>query len=374
MEQESLTESLLQKRAAAITTQNNGSPPTETAEATTTANGKISTSHHNHANHHDKSSTTNLSTSANLSTTGTFMKLKTYLLALRPWSLSASLVPTLLGSALAFRSQWSADFSFITLFLTIFTVVTVHCAGNVVNTYFDFIKGIDKQKADDRTLVDHILTKDEVVSLGAILYMAGCVGFICLAVLSPAKMEHLALIYFGGLSSSFLYTGGIGFKYIALGDLVILIWFGPISVLFAFMSQTGHVDWTTIYYAIPLALNTEAILHSNNTRDVENDRKAGIVTLAILIGRTASHVLYALLLFTPYSVFVVYAMKYSVWFLLPLITVPQAFRIEKQFRNEQTMNNVPRQTAKLNFFFGILYVVACCCATHLPSLSYNTKH
>lgn len=93
---------------------------------------------------------------------GTFMKLKTYLLALRPWSLSASLVPTLLGSALAYRSQWSADFSMLTFFLTAFTVVTVHCAGNVVNTYFDFIKGIDKQKADDRTLVDHILTKDEV--------------------------------------------------------------------------------------------------------------------------------------------------------------------------------------------------------------------
>lgn len=95
-------------------------------------------------------------------TTGTFMKLKTYLLALRPWSLSASLVPTLLGSALAYRSQWSAEFSLATFFLTAFTVVTVHCAGNVVNTYFDFIKGIDKQKADDRTLVDHILTKDEV--------------------------------------------------------------------------------------------------------------------------------------------------------------------------------------------------------------------
>ncbi|XP_017134213.1 ubiA prenyltransferase domain-containing protein 1 homolog [Drosophila elegans] len=304
---------------------------------------------------------------AHPNTSGTFMKLKTYLLALRPWSLSASLVPTLLGSALAHRSQWAAEFSLATFFLTAFTVVTVHCAGNVVNTYFDFIKGIDKQKADDRTLVDHILTKDEVVSLGAILYMAGCGGFVLLAVLSPAKMEHLALIYFGGLSSSFLYTGGIGFKYIALGDLVILILFGPISVLFAFMSQTGHVDWTTMGYAIPLALNTEAILHSNNTRDADNDRRAGIVTLAILIGRTASHVLYAMLLFAPYSLFFIFGLKYSLWFLLPLVTLPQAFQIEKRFRNEQTMHLVPRQTAKLNFFFGILYIVACCCAQQLPT-------
>jgi len=203
--------------------------------------------------------------------------------------------------------------------------------------------------------------------------MAGCGGFVLLAVLSPAKMEHLALIYFGGLSSSFLYTGGIGFKYIALGDLVILILFGPISVLFAFMSQTGHVDWTTMGYAIPLALNTEAILHSNNTRDADNDRRAGIVTLAILIGRTASHVLYAMLLFAPYSLFFIFGLKYSLWFLLPLVTLPQAFQIEKRFRNEQTMHLVPRQTAKLNFFFGILYIVACCCAQQLPTFGFR-KH
>lgn len=91
------------------------------------------------------------------------MKLKTYLLALRPWSLSASLVPTLLGSALAYRSPGVYDFNLLTFLLTIFTVITVHCAGNVTNTYFDFVKGIDSRKsADDRTLVDHILTKDEV--------------------------------------------------------------------------------------------------------------------------------------------------------------------------------------------------------------------
>lgn len=124
--------------------QANGGIAHETKALASTSNGKATLVHSNDYN------------------SGTFMKLKTYLLALRPWSLSASLVPTLLGSALAYRSQWSADFSMLTFFLTAFTVVTVHCAGNVVNTYFDFIKGIDKQKADDRTLVDHILTKDEV--------------------------------------------------------------------------------------------------------------------------------------------------------------------------------------------------------------------
>ncbi|XP_059477167.1 ubiA prenyltransferase domain-containing protein 1 homolog [Neocloeon triangulifer] len=284
------------------------------------------------------------------------MKLSSYLLALRPWSLSASLMPTLLGSAIAHKS--TGDFNPVLLVVTAFTVLSVHGAGNVVNTYFDYIKGIDsKKQSDDRTLVDQLLSKDEVVTLGAMLYMLGCVGFIMLAMLSPAKMEHLALIYFGGLSSSFLYTGGIGLKYIALGDVLILVIFGPLSVLFAFMAQTGKVAWASMYYAIPLALNTEAILHSNNARDRQSDAKAGIVTLAILVGHTASHVLYAAFLFGPYIIFVVNAMHHSVWLLLPLITLPSAFQLEKEFRSD-SMQRVPRKTARLNLFFGLLYVVA----------------
>ena len=159
------------------------------------------------------------------------MKLSSYFLAVRPWSLSASLMPTLLGSALAYRLTGLANFSWISFVLTVYTVFSVHGAGNVVNTYFDYIKGVDSRKSDDRILVDQLLSKDELVSLGALLYAAGCLGFVLLTTISPAKMEHLALVYFGGLSSSFLYTGGIGFKYIALGDVLILVIFGPISVL-----------------------------------------------------------------------------------------------------------------------------------------------
>ncbi|XP_063974499.1 ubiA prenyltransferase domain-containing protein 1 homolog [Diachasmimorpha longicaudata] len=312
-----------------------------------------------------RTSTNGASTSSTLDSP--LMKLSSYFLAVRPWSLSASLMPTLLGSALAYRLTGLESFSLISFILTLYTIISVHGAGNVVNTYFDYIKGVDSGgKSDDRILVDQLLSKDELVSLGTILYAAGCLGFVLLATISPAKMEHLALVFFGGLSSSFLYTGGIGLKYIALGDVLILVIFGPISVLFAFMAQTGYIKWGTIYYAIPLALNTEAILHSNNTRDLENDRRAGIVTLAILIGRTASHVLYAFLLFTPYITLVVLALRYSVWFLLPLVTLPTAFKIEKQFRNPMTIQSVPKQTARLNMFLGVLYVLSCLLVEPLP--------
>ena len=283
-----------------------------------------------------------------------FCKVPDYMLAARPWSFSASLSPVFLGCALAHKVQPA---SFILFVLTALTALAVHAAGNVVNTYFDYVKGIDSKKSDDRTLVDEKLSKDELVTLGVLLYLIGCAGFVLLSLLSPARFELLALVFFGGMSSSFMYTGGIGFKYIGLGDILIVIIFGPITVLFSFMVQTGQLQWSTMIYALPLALNAEAILHSNNTRDMESDRRAGIVTLAILFGQTASELLFALFLFTPYSLFTIWGIKYSYWFLLPMVTIAEAFRIEKHFRINK--HHIPQRVAKLNLYFGLLYVFGC---------------
>ncbi|XP_056399114.1 ubiA prenyltransferase domain-containing protein 1 [Hyla sarda] len=286
-------------------------------------------------------------------TAGWKQKCASYVLALRPWSFSASLTPVALGSALAYRSVGTLDI--LVLLMCAVAVLAVHGAGNLVNTYYDFSKGIDHKKSDDRTLVDRILEPQDVVRFGVLLYTLGCVCAGCLYFLSKLRLEHMALIYFGGLSSSFLYTGGIGFKYVALGDLVILITFGPLAVMFAHAVQVGYLSVTPLLYAVPLALSTEAILHSNNSRDVESDRQAGIVTMAILIGPTLSYMLYNLLVFLPYVIFCILATRYTISMALPLLTIPLAFSLERQFRS-QNFTRLPQKTAKLNLFVGLFYV------------------
>ena len=114
----------------------------------------------------------------------------------------------------------------------------------------------------------------------------------------------------------------------------------------------------TLLYAIPIALNAEAVLHSNNTRDIDDDRRAGCFTLAVLIGPTASHVLFALLLFVPYILLLAGAIHWSIWLLLPIITLPKAFALEKQFRNGD-LRLLPRQMARLSFYFQMFYLFAC---------------
>lgn len=282
-------------------------------------------------------------------------KLSSYIIALRPWSFSASMTPVALGCALCYKM--TSHFDVLVLILTCVAVLAVHAAGNLVNTYFDYIKGVDSKVSDDRTLVDQVLTPQEVVQLGVLSYVIGCIGLCGLFAASSASLEKLSLLFFGGLSASFLYTGGFALKYYALGDLVIVITFGPLAVLFAFVAQCGSLSWMPLLYAIPLVLNTEAILHSNNTRDMKQDESNGIITLAILLGQRGSYVLFTFLLFTPYVTFAVLAVNFNVAFLLPLVTLRVAFDLDRRFR-ERNFHLLSQMTAKLNLYLGFLYVLS----------------
>lgn len=282
-------------------------------------------------------------------------KLSSYIIALRPWSFSASMTPVALGCALCYKM--TTHFDALVVVLTCFTVIAVHAAGNLVNSYYDYIKGIDGKVSDDRTLVDQVLTPQEVVRLGAFSYAFGCVGLCGLVFTSPASLEQLSLLFFGGLSASFLYTGGFALKYYALGDLVIIVTFGPLAVLFAFVAQCGNFSWFPLLYAVPLVLSTEAILHSNNTRDMKHDQLNGIVTLAILLGHQGSYILFMFLLFTPYVIFAVLAVNYSKAFVLPLFTLRVAFDLDRQFR-ERKFITLPRQVAKLNLYIALMYILS----------------
>jgi len=294
-------------------------------------------------------------------------KLSSYLVALRPWSFTASLCPVALGSCLVYKAL--GTFNVWIFATTCICALSVHAAGNLVNTYFDYVKGVDSKKSDDRTLVDHVLTPNDVVTMGAVSYCVGCACFMLLTFLSPSPMEHIALIYFGGLSGSFLYTGGLGLKYIALGDILIFLTFGPVTVLFAYIAQGGKLCAAPLLYAIPLALNTEAILHANNTRDMDNDREAGIITLAILLGKNGSYLLFVFLLFSPFISFAFLAVNFTKWFFLPLITLPFAFAAERQFR-KGLLAHMPQTIAKLNLKLASCFICACALAekSFLPQL------
>ncbi|XP_031554430.1 ubiA prenyltransferase domain-containing protein 1-like [Actinia tenebrosa] len=281
-------------------------------------------------------------------------KMKSYIICLRPWSFTASFMSVLLGTAMAWKSR--ENFDLLRLMLTLLAVLATHAAGNLVNTLFDYKNGIDTTTSDDKTLVKKTLTPREVRILIYICYEVAIASYIVICLgypsISPMKIFPTFLT---GMAASFIYTGSIGLKYIALGDLVVFIAFGPVITLFTYAVQTGELSMQCVSMALPLAFHTEAILHGNNIRDLETDKNAGIVTMAILLGMKNARLVYTLLLILPYIMISFMAPFHSAFLLFPLLSLPLACRLNFDCYHGN-LQEIPQKTAMVNLVFGILYV------------------
>lgn len=280
---------------------------------------------------------------------------KAWLLATRPWSFPASVVPMLVGGALAHRA---GEFSGGLFLLTLVGGLLFHIGANLSNTYFDFRRGVDSAlDADDRILVDGILRPRQVATMGLAAFALG--GAIGGYLVSQAGWAILALGGIG-LALGVLYTADpLGYKYRALGDLGIFAAFGPVLVLGTYMVQTGEPDLLPFLFAVPLGLIIDAILHANNLRDVQADRRSGALTLAQLLGDDASRWVYAALVLAPYAFVAAFGAAISPWMLLPIVTVPLAWKTIRQTQVpagelRAAIALLPQQTAQLSMVFGLL--------------------
>jgi 1,4-dihydroxy-2-naphthoate octaprenyltransferase len=133
-------------------------------------------------------------------------------------------------------------------------------------------------------------------------------------------------------------------------------------VLGAYVVQTGRPDWMPLVIAVPVGFLVTAILHANNLRDMPFDRRAGIRTIAMLLGRSGARGMYAGLVLGAYLVVIglVAARVVSPLALAALLTVPIAARnLKLVFRAsepaELAMADV--MTAQLHMMFGVLMTV-----------------
>ena len=179
--------------------------------------------------------------------------------ATRPWSFTATVGPVALGTALAFKIEDA--FNLPLLGLTLVTTLAVHAAGNLMNTLVDFTRGVDTASSSDLTLVRGDLSADQVGKLILGSYGLAAAAAAPLCALSRAPLPQLVALLVTGAGSAYVYTGGPGLKYKALGDILISTTFGPLLVAFAYLTQAGTLGWRPLLAAMPMTMHIEAILH-----------------------------------------------------------------------------------------------------------------
>ena len=274
--------------------------------------------------------------------------LKKWFVILRAYSWPASLVPVTVGSVTAWRH---GRFSWPDFCLTFLAALLTHSAANLSNTYFDFVKGVDrKETADDRGLVDGLMKPRAMLFLAIGLFAAG--GGIGLLLVLKNHVPALLGLGAAGFALAWFYTAtGFAYKYRMLGDLGIFLAFGPGIVTGSALIQTGGLVPEALWASIPMGLLIVAILHANNMRDVKSDGGAGFTTLAAALGPVNAERFYYALIFTPY----LFALTFgSVW---PAVccafSVPLALKLKDTAGKGDFFALVPA-TAKLVAAYGLL--------------------
>ena len=283
------------------------------------------------------------------------MRPKVALRAMRPWSFTATVGPVALGAALSYKID--DVFSLPRFLLTMVVTLAVHGAGNLMNTLFDFTNGKDSERSSDLTLVKGVLLPDQVTKLILGCYGAAALAAAPLYAMTKASSTLLSSLLVAGAASAYVYTGGPGLKYKALGDLLISSTFGPLLVGFSFLTQSGSLRWRPLLASLPITLHIEAILHANNARDVEEDAAQGIKTLAAFLGPQRSKALYAALIALPFGASLYAALRHSLMGALQLLAIPKARQLIQDY-GAGALAKLPMKTAKFQFLFGMLFVAS----------------
>jgi len=207
-------------------------------------------------------------------TTGSLLK------ATRAFSLPASVLPVFVAVAAAVPAR---EWRWGVLLASAAGVALLHIAGNLLNDYFDYRRGVDRPVEGDESRPGQMIAKgrllprDEVIEGLVCLALAACVGAYLI------WTSGLAMLWFGlaGVAADYVYTGPpLHLKYRAMGELVIFTVFGPLLMVGAAWAQTGGFELPALLASIPVGFATTAILTSGNLRDREEDSQAAIRTIA----------------------------------------------------------------------------------------------
>jgi 1,4-dihydroxy-2-naphthoate polyprenyltransferase len=277
----------------------------------------------------------------------------------RPFSLTASVIPVIFGTILAF--QWTS-INWTTFLLTLFGAVFLQCGTNLVNDYFDHVKGADipGSLSPSGVIERKEMTPRQVYITGLIFFSLSIIlGLILTALTGPV------VLYIGipSLLVGYFYTATrYALAYNGLGEVASGSTLGILAVVGSFYTQTLNLNLEVFLAAIPNALLVMAILHANNLRDFDTDKQIGKTTIAGLIGRKASRIEYYILMLGTYVSLIALVLLniLPAWSLIAAITLPIALKglqIAISTWEAKQLNKALGLTAMLHMAFGILLCI-----------------
>ncbi|MBT8252456.1 MAG: 1,4-dihydroxy-2-naphthoate octaprenyltransferase [Flavobacteriaceae bacterium] len=214
---------------------------------------------------------------------------KLWLSAFRLRTLPLSVSGIILGGFLAF---YNGFFDLLTFVLAILTTVGLQILSNLANDYGDGVKGTDNEDriGPERAIQSGMITPQQMfhaIRINILIVITLIISTIFIAFGIEYVEYSLIFLVLGGFAvyAAIKYTiGKTAYGYRALGDLMVFIFFGLLSVIGSYFLFAKQVDHVVFLPASVIGLLSVAVLNLNNMRDLTPDKVSGKITVAVKLG------------------------------------------------------------------------------------------
>ncbi len=278
-----------------------------------------------------------------------------WLLAIRPKTLPAAGAGVITGSALAF---YDGKFTFLPAFAALIGAILLQIGSNLANDVFDYLRGAESKErlGPLRVTQAGLLTPKEVqAGMWLTFFLAALIGIYLITVAGWA----ILLIGLTAILSAIAYTGPISDK--GFGDIFVFLYFGVAAVVGTYYVQALKTTPVAWWMSVPIGLLIVNILVVNNLRDIDADKSANKITLAVRMGVSATRQEYLALLSIAYLILPLLAglQLLPAWTLVVWLSIPFAWKVARTVQTEsgRPLNVALAGTGKISLIYSLLFFV-----------------
>lgn len=250
-------------------------------------------------------------------------------------SRASVLLMTFTSAAIGGLLAWREDLFQIHYFmLALAGLLFAHASNNQINDLTDSIQGVDKDNYYRTRYGTHVLEDGLLTVKGLLGYIAftGSLALLCGAIL---------VVYVGGATLYLMCAGALfvlfytyPLKYIGLGEIAVLLCWGPLMIGGTFYVCAGYWSWTIAALGLLYGLGPTAVLFGKHTDKIDADKQKRIHSLPVILGEHRARRCTLLMLYTKYIgvIVLVVCFEFGWPLLLALLTFPALPAVRTAFK------------------------------------------
>jgi 1,4-dihydroxy-2-naphthoate octaprenyltransferase len=248
---------------------------------------------------------------------------------------AAVLIMTFISAAVGgiFAFQYGA-FNLIFWSLATIGLIMAHATNNLLNDYTDYSRGVDQDnyyraQYGPQPLVHGLMNKRQLLTYAAV---TGLIAIACGVPLVFLRGSQTLLLM--GLGAFFVLFYTYPLKYIALGEIAVLIVWGPLMIGGAYYFTSGNWSWNVVLASLPYALGVTGVIFGKHIDKYEMDKERGIHTLPVLLGERTSRYTVVAMWVLQYLlvIYLIFAGFFTPVLLIVLFALPTFFELLPMFR------------------------------------------